>query len=87
MKATAYTRYGRIVKKLEWIENSRTCSLRPERVQEYLAAENRILKAQIKVRLLLSKEEKAISAEISHRLGLRTRSASTTNSSRKVLIS
>jgi hypothetical protein len=38
-------------------------------VQEYLAAENRILKAQIKVRLLLSKEEKATLAEIAHRLG------------------
>jgi putative transposase len=36
---------------------------------EYLAAENRILKAQIKGRLLLSKEEKATLAEISHRLG------------------
>jgi hypothetical protein len=36
---------------------------------EYLAAENRILKAQIKGRLLLSKEEKARLAEIAHRLG------------------
>jgi putative transposase len=36
---------------------------------EYLAAENRILKAQIKGRLLLSKEEKATLAEIAHRLG------------------
>ena len=35
---------------------------------EYLAAENRILKAQIKGRLLLSKEEKATLAEIAHRL-------------------
>ena len=34
---------------------------------EYLAAENRILKAQIKGRLLLSKEEKATLAEIAHR--------------------
>ena len=38
---------------------------------EYLAAENRILKAQIKGRLLLSKEEKATFAEIAHRLGRR----------------
>ena len=38
---------------------------------EYLAAENRILKAQIKGRLLLSKEEKATLAEIAHRLGRR----------------
>ena len=36
---------------------------------EYLAAENRILKAQIKSRLLLSEEEKATLAEIAHRLG------------------
>ena len=36
---------------------------------EYLAAENRILKAQIQGRLLLSKEEKATLAEIAHRLG------------------
>ena len=35
---------------------------------EYLAAENRILKAQIKGRLLLSQEEKATLAEIGHRL-------------------
>ena len=35
---------------------------------EYLAAENRILKAQIKGRLLLSQEEKATLAEIAHRL-------------------
>ena len=35
---------------------------------EYLAAENRILKAQIKGRLLLSEEEKATLAEIAHRL-------------------
>ena len=34
---------------------------------EYLAAENRILKAQIKGRLLLSEEEKATLAEIAHR--------------------
>jgi putative transposase len=38
---------------------------------EYLAAENRILKARIKGRLLLSEEEKATSAEIAHRLGRR----------------
>ena len=38
---------------------------------EYLAAENRILKAQIKGRLLLSQEEKATLAEIAHRLGRR----------------
>jgi hypothetical protein len=36
---------------------------------EYLAAENRILKAQIKGRLLLSQEEKATLAEIAYRLG------------------
>ena len=36
---------------------------------EYLAAENRILKAQIKGRLLLSDDEKATLAEIAHRLG------------------
>ena len=36
---------------------------------EYLATENRILKAQIKGRLLLSKEEQATLAEIAHRLG------------------
>src|SRR6476660_8134910 len=33
---------------------------------EYLAAENRILKAQIKGRLVLSQEEKATLAEIAH---------------------
>ena len=36
---------------------------------EYLAAENRILKAQIKDRLLLSEADKATLAEIAHRLG------------------
>jgi hypothetical protein len=36
---------------------------------EYLAAENRILRAQIKGRLLLSEAEKATLAEIAHRLG------------------
>ena len=36
---------------------------------EYLAAENRILKAQIKTRLLLTDAEKATLAEIAHRLG------------------
>ena len=36
---------------------------------EYLAAENRILKAQIKGRLLLSQGEKATLGEIAHRLG------------------
>ena len=36
---------------------------------EYLAAENRILKAQIKGRLLLTQEEKIALAEIAHRLG------------------
>jgi hypothetical protein len=36
---------------------------------EYLAAENRILRAQIKGRLLLSDAEKATLAEIGHRLG------------------
>jgi hypothetical protein len=35
---------------------------------EYLAAENRILKAQIKGRLLLSEADKATLAEIAHRL-------------------
>ena len=36
---------------------------------EYLAAENRILRAQIRGRLLLSDAEKATLAEIAHRLG------------------
>ena len=36
---------------------------------EYLAAENRILRGQIKGRLLLSEREKATLAEIGHRLG------------------
>ena len=36
---------------------------------EYLAAENRVLRAQIKGRLLLSDAEKATLAEIAHRLG------------------
>jgi putative transposase len=36
---------------------------------EYLTAENRILRAQIKGRLLLSDPEKATLAEIAHRLG------------------
>src|ERR1035437_4304521 len=36
---------------------------------EYLAAENRILRAQIQGRLLLSDGEKATLAEIAHRLG------------------
>lgn len=36
---------------------------------EYLAAENRILKAQIKGRLLLTDMEKATLAEIGYRLG------------------
>lgn len=36
---------------------------------EYLAVENRILRAQIKGRLLLSDSEKATLAEIGHRLG------------------
>lgn len=36
---------------------------------EYLAAENRILKAQVKGRLLLSEAEKGTLAEIAHRLG------------------
>ncbi len=38
---------------------------------EYLAAENRILKAQIKTRLLLTDVEKATLSEIAHRLGRR----------------
>ena len=36
---------------------------------EYLAAENRILKAQIKGRLQLTDAERATLAEIGHRLG------------------
>ena len=36
---------------------------------EYLGAENRILRAQIKGRLLLSDGEKVTLAEIAHRLG------------------
>ena len=36
---------------------------------EYLVAENRILKGQIKGRLLLSEAEKATLADIAHRLG------------------
>ena len=36
---------------------------------EYLATENRILRAKIKGRLLLSDSEKATLAEIAHRLG------------------
>ena len=36
---------------------------------EYLAAENRILKAHTKGRLLLSEADKAPLAEIAHRLG------------------
>ena len=36
---------------------------------EYLAAENRILRGQIKGRLLLSDVEKVTLAEIAHRLG------------------
>ena len=36
---------------------------------EYLAAENRILRAQVKGRLLLSDSEKTTLAEIAHRLG------------------
>jgi hypothetical protein len=36
---------------------------------EYLVAENRILNAQIKGRLLLSEEEKGTLAEIAHRQG------------------
>jgi putative transposase len=36
---------------------------------EYLAAENRILRSKIKGRLLLSEDEKATLAEIAHRLG------------------
>jgi putative transposase len=36
---------------------------------DYLTAENRILRAQIKGRLLLSDAEKATLAEIAHRLG------------------
>jgi putative transposase len=41
---------------------------------EYLGAENRILRGKIKSRLLLSEGEKATLAEIAHRLG-RERSA------------
>ena len=36
---------------------------------EYLAAENRILRDQIKGRLLLSESQKVTLAEIAHRLG------------------
>ena len=36
---------------------------------EYLAAENRILRFQVKGRLLLSDSEKTTLAEIAHRLG------------------
>ena len=36
---------------------------------EYLAAENRILKAQIKNRLVLTDAERVTLAEIAHRLG------------------
>jgi hypothetical protein len=36
---------------------------------EYLAAENRILRGQINGRLLLSEAEKSTLAEIAHRLG------------------
>jgi putative transposase len=36
---------------------------------EYLVAENRILKAQIKARLCLSDAERKTLAEIGHRLG------------------
>ena len=39
---------------------------------EYLAAQNRILRAQIKGRLLLSDAEKATLPEIAHRLGRKT---------------
>ena len=38
---------------------------------EYLAVENRILKAQLKGRLKLSDAERATLAEIGHRLGRR----------------
>jgi hypothetical protein len=41
---------------------------------EYLAAENRMLRGQIKGRLLLSEEEKATLAEIAHRLPRKSRS-------------
>lgn len=37
--------------------------------KEYLAEENRILRAKIKGRLLLADSEKATLAEIAHRLG------------------
>src|ERR1700736_1958054 len=36
---------------------------------EYLAAENRILRSQVKGRLLLSDSEKTTLAEVAHRLG------------------
>jgi putative transposase len=39
---------------------------------EYLAAENRILKAQVKGRLLLSEADKATLAEIAHPYGQKT---------------
>src|SRR5438309_8975718 len=47
---------------------------------EYLAAENRILRAQIKGRLLLSDAEKATLAKIAHRLR-RDRKSTRLNSS------
>ncbi len=46
----------------DWVFNS-LCQLR------YYYLENRILKAQIKGRLLLSEADKATLAEIAHRLG------------------
>jgi putative transposase len=39
---------------------------------EYLAAENRILRAKVQGRLLLSESEKITLAEIAHRLGRKT---------------
>ena len=48
---------------------------------EYLAAENRILKAQLKGRLSLSDAERATLAAIGHRLGRKAHGASTRDGS------
>ena len=64
---------GRGVKLMNWarILASVTGVLDQEcwRDNEYLAAENRILKAQLKGRLKLSDAERATLGEIGHRLG------------------
>ena len=48
---------------------------------EYLAAENRILRGQIKDRLLLSEGDNATLAEIAHRLGRKALSSTIRQSS------